>query len=495
MRNTSKLAVAIASATLGSQVFAACPTGTTDVTASYGSALTAASKTFACEMSDITNTSVTLNDTAANLYVLAGRVDVGTSYAGINQGDAASENPGTLTIEAGALIIGDSSNDAAQDPDRLVVNRGSQAFMNGTAAAPINFTGREALEGTSTSRGQWGGVYLNGYGLNNGCDDVNLPAPASGACVRSGEAQTGSHGGNDNSDNSGSLTYVTVDYAGDAFDTQTDLNGIGFQSVGSATTVNHIQVNNNVDDGVEFYGGAVDVSNIVLTENGDDSFDCTEGWAGSADKVLIIQSGNSDTHDRAFECDNNKSPNTASPQTTGTVSNVTIIRDLNNVGAEPDLVKIRRGSALSLSNVVISSPIDQGACFDITDGDGDGAWSGADVGGAFATLTNVLHNCFERDDTANTVAWLDTDNAGEVASGTLTLDGYINGATENSAGVGAVACGDVWTLGWTLAGTLPASSTEEYCSNAVDVPVMGWAGLVALFGGLAGVTRLARRVK
>ena len=82
-----------------------------------------------------------------------------------------------------------------------------------------------------------------------------------------------------------------------------------------------------------------------------------------------------------------------------------------------------------------------------------------------------------------------------VASGTLTLDGYINGATENSAGVGAVACGDVWTLGWTLAGTLPASSTEEYCSNAVDVPVMGWAGLVALFGGLAGVTRLARRVK
>ena len=145
-------------------------------------------------------------------------------------------------------------------------------------------------------------------GLNNGCDDVNLPASASGACVRSGEAQTGSHGGNDNSDNSGSLTYVTVDYAGDAFDTQTDLNGIGFQSVGSATTVNHIQVNNNVDDGVEFYGGAVDVSNIVLTENGDDSFDCTEGWAGSADKVLIIQSGNSDTHDRAFECDNNKSP-------------------------------------------------------------------------------------------------------------------------------------------------------------------------------------------
>ena len=526
MIKPSKLASAIAVAsTLGAAgaVNAACPTGTTDVTGSYATALAASGRTLACQVNDASNASVTLDDTANNLYVLQGRVDFGTSYAGVDRGNAASENPATLTIEAGALVMGDDSNDAAQDPDRLVINRGSQVFMNGTLEEPILFTGRQNVETGSVERAQWGGIYLNGYGLNNGCDDAQIPAAATGACQRNGEANTGSHGGDLNSDDSGSLSYVKVAHAGDAFDPETDLNGVAFQSVGSGTECSNIQVHNNVDDGVEFYGGAVSCNNLVLTENGDDSLDSTEGWAGSAQFVVITQTGDSDQHDRAFESDNNKSPNDMSPQTTATVANVTIIRDLDTVaggGAEPDLIKLRRGSALNLANVVISSPTDQGACFDVTDNDGHGSIPSAlalDASGnsnpaaAAASIDQVFHDCFERDDAPLTVTFLDTDYSGEAVSGTVTLDGVVNGTNETAVSaatlpaglqqvsyIGAVeSCDNNWTAGWTIPGTLPANSAGDDCapSAAVNVPVMGWAGLIALFSGLAGVATRVRRVK
>lgn len=524
---SNKLASAIAIAsTIGAAgaANAVCPTGTTDVTASYGAALAATGRTLACEFAGATNTAVTMDDTANNLYVLngagnGGKIEVGTSYDAVDASgnfavNTAAENAATLTIEAGAIVIGDDSNDAANEPDRLIINRGSQLLANGTLEAPILFTGlQNAVDSADEQRAQWGGLYLNGYGFNNGCDDAILPA-APTACQRSGEADTGFHGGTDNADDSGSITYTVIAHAGDAFSPTVDLNGAAFQSVGSGTTVSHLQVHNNVDDGVEFYGGAVFPTNLVLTNNGDDSLDSTEGWQGGAQFVVITQDGASDQFDRAFESDNNKSPNDASLQTNATVANVTIVRNLDTVaggGAEPDLVKIRRGSALNISNLVIDSPIDQGACFDITDGDGNGSHASAlgsnltpNANAEGSDLDQVFHNCFERDDSATTTTYLDTDNAGEVNAYTSTLSGYVNGANESAAAaatlpagfsavsfVGAVeSCDNDWTAGWTIAGSLPTASD---CETAV--PVMGWAGLAALFAGIAGIATRVRRVK
>ena len=547
MIKSSKLAtaIAVASAMGATGVNAACPTGTNDVTVTYASVLAAPNalgRTFACEFTGATNTTVTLDDTANNLYVLnggsnAGKVEVGASYDALVGSsivvDNVAEQPATLVIEAGALIIGDNTDDNANEPDRLIINRGSQVQMNGTVNNPIRFTGRQAVESNSVARKQWGGVYLNGYGFNNGCDDAQIPA-APTECQRSGEADTGFHGGTDNADSSGTIEYVTVAHAGDSFSASVDLNGVAFQSVGSGTTVDNLQVHNNVDDGVEFYGGAVRATNLVLTENGDDSLDSTEGWQGSAQFVVITQTGDSDQHDRAFESDNNKSPNDAALQTNALVANVTIIRDTNVVTdssgnrIEPDLVKVRRGSALDLSNVVISSPNDTGACFDIKDNDGNGshasapAASGTDASGnpipnndpavEFSDLDQVFHDCFERDDTSATVTWLDTDNAGEVVAGTLSLDGVVNGANEAAVAaatlpagfeqvsfIGAVeSCDSNWTATWTIPGTLPVNSLGGDCvpaAEGVNVPVMGWAGLIALLGGLAGVATRVRRVK
>ena len=521
--NKLAAAIAVASTVAAAGANAVCPTGTTDVTASYGTALAATGRTLACEFAGATSTTVTFNDTANNLYVIngasnAGKVEVGTSYDAVDASgnfavNTSAESAATLTIEAGAIVIGDNTNDAASEPDRLIINRGSTINVNGTADEPVLFTGRQNAETGSETRAQWGGIYLNGYGFNNGCDDNILPA-APTACQRSGEADTGFHGGTDNADDSGSITYAVVAHAGDSFSPTVDLNGVAFQSVGSGTTVSHLQVHNNVDDGVEFYGGAVFPTNLVLTNNGDDSLDSTEGWQGGAQFVVITQAGASDDFDRAFESDNNKSPNDASLQTNATVANVTIVRDLDTVaggGAEPDLVKVRRGSALNISNMVIESSIDQGACFDITDGDGNGSHASAlgsnltpNASAEASDLDQVFHNCFERDDSATTTTWLDTDNAGEVNAVTVALNGYINSATEAAhaaatlpAGfqtvgyVGAVeSCLSDWTAGWTIAGSLPTADCSDF-----DVPVMGWAGLIALFGGLAGVATRVRRVK
>ncbi|MAV76516.1 MAG: hypothetical protein CL691_07845 [Cellvibrionales bacterium] len=480
------LASAIAAATSAS-VQAACPAGTQAPSASI-----IGNPAFE-ECAIISPVTSNLTLTADRLWVLEGKTEVGID-GGL---DGTSGTSATLTIEAGAIIVGDDSTVNANTsftgddgvvvntpaPDYLIITRGSKISANGTAAAPITMTSKQGLLGSGDS-GQWGGLYINGYGLNNGCKDAYAPSAPTGTCERSGEAATGTHGGGDNTDDSGNLDYVTVAYAGGVYSPESDLNGIAFQSVGSGTTVNNIQVHANVDDGVEFYGGAVSVNNVVLTDNGDDSFDTTEGWQGTANNVLIYQSDGSGS-DRAFESDNNKKAvnNASLPLTNGTVSNVTIISGDNTA----DLLKIRRGSALNLVDVAIYNTA--GTCFNIDDGDGNG-------NAAEAGLVNVSYDCSVVTDKQAAIDWMAT--AGNSTTAYLSsFNGYINGYWENEAGVGAVtSCANDWTApagnSWVVAGTLPAA---DCTGEGVNVPVMGWAGLAALFAGLVGITRMSRRIK
>lgn len=505
LKTSLKLATAIAAASAGS-AFAVCPAGTIDFGASA-----VAGFDRECIISGVILSPLTLNST--DLFILEGKVEVGNAITSaetavgskrfiINEIDTSDANATTLTIPAGATVIGDNGSGAAVD--YLVVNRGSDIFINGTAAEPVRMTSRQDIAGLATSAAQWGGLYLNGYGLTNECDqDLIGGAAPVGDCERAGEADTGRYGGANNSDSSGSISYLTVAYAGNAFDPATDLNGIAFQAVGDGTAVSHIQVHQNFDDGVEFYGGAVDVTNVVLTDNGDDSFDSTGGWQGSAQFVIITQTPTTDAllGDRFFESDNNKSPNNAAPETNASVSNVTMI---NTDAKDKDGIKVRRGSNLTIANAVMSKA--DGACFDITDGDGNGNLN--------APLISILADCTEYTDSATTDTWVDTNNAGEVTRGATSLNGYINGPAEATASFGAVDpstldaaftsvdfigavkdCDSDWAAGWTVAGTLPTVDPASCDVTAqANVPAMGWAGLIALFGGLAGVARYVRRV-
>lgn len=171
----------------------------------------------------------------------------------------------TLEIGPGATFYGETTE------DYLVVETGGRIEAVGTAAQPITFTSLADLEATasgsprdatSTARGEWGGLVLNGLAPINACSGAT---GGTAACQKEGEGASGLFGGDDPDDSSGRLSYVRVFYAGSNPSATNQLNGIAFQGVGRNTQVDHIQIHNNLDDGVEFFGGTVNVKYIVVT--------------------------------------------------------------------------------------------------------------------------------------------------------------------------------------------------------------------------------------
>ena len=285
-----------------------CPAGTTD--ASVELAIVGNLDAVVCELPPVI--SVDTNLTAGPFYAITGPTFVGEDAGA----DPAMPTPGaasaSLTIDGGVTVFGSTGSDF------LSVNRGSQIFSNGTSGNPVIFTSRQDIEGNATnaSRGLWGGLILNGRAPINACDD----ATANGGtvdCEASGEGGTGNFGGATADDDSGNLFFTQVLYAGFEITNSNELNGIAFQGVGSGTNVDSIQVYNNADDGIEFFGGTVNVSRALLTGNDDDSIDWTDGWVGSL-QFAVIQHA-STNGDQGIEADNNGDDNLAEP-----VSNPTL---------------------------------------------------------------------------------------------------------------------------------------------------------------------------
>lgn len=271
----------------------------------------------------VVNKNVTADTTwtADNVYVLQGAVFV--------------NNGATLTIEAGTLIIGDSASLGT-----LIISQGAKIDARGTADAPIVMTSDQPVG--QRRRADWGGLIINGYA------PLNVPGGEG-----EGEGDTGTFGGSSPNDDSGTLQYLRVEFAGTEFSPDNELNGIAFQGVGRGTTVDHIQVHMNKDDGVEFFGGTVNLKYVVLTGNADDSFDVTEGWTGMAQFVFIQQYG--DDADNGFEIDNNAENNTLKPTTNPRIYNVTAIGDPStDLGSDSDLgMLVREGAAGNWANMVV----------------------------------------------------------------------------------------------------------------------------------------------
>ena len=244
--------------------------------------------------------------------------------------------PARIFIDAGTRIVGETATRGT-----LVIERGAQIVAEGTAAAPIVFTSDQPVG--SRGRGDWGGLIINGRA------PVNLPGG-----VGLGEGDTGIYGGDDPDDNSGILRYVRVEFAGIEFSPDNELNGIAFQGVGRGTTVDYVQVSFNKDDGIEMFGGTVDVKHVVLTSIGDDSMDWTFGWQGRAQFVIAQQRG--DDADRGIEADNNGNNNDLLPRSKPTIYNITLIGDPDrNEGAEStDGIRFREGTAGILRNFIVT---------------------------------------------------------------------------------------------------------------------------------------------
>jgi hypothetical protein len=264
--------------------------------------------------------------TAGNYYEISGRVDVGvdTTAAG-NAGTA-----GSLTIDPGVVLYG---NDAG---DLMIINRGSQIFVNGTAAAPVIMTSEADITRTSVNPNanrEWGGLVVLGRAPIRGCNTA--VAAGSAACQDEVEGITNAtgrvalFGGATPADNSGRITYLQIRYPG-AFLTSAaagdDLNGLTLGGVGSATLIDNVQIHNSGDDGVEIFGGTVNLKHLILTGTLDDSLDCDYGWTGNMQFVIVRQSALAGGPDGLVECSNaGKNSVGGTLQTRPTISNFTMI--------------------------------------------------------------------------------------------------------------------------------------------------------------------------
>ncbi|MGV6801432.1 MAG: hypothetical protein ACWA5L_05865 [bacterium] len=393
--------------------------------------------------------------TNGNLYKFSGSVFVGTDTGA----DAANPDAGavtaTLTIEPGVTLYGESGEDA------IVISRGSKIIAAGTAAAPVIMTSESDIQSSvlATARGEWGGLVINGRAPINDCDVTTVdPIANPELCEKTGEGGSGLFGGNDAADNSGVLNYVQVKYAGFKFNDEDELNGIAFQGVGSGTDIDYVQVHNNQDDGIELFGGAAELKHLVLTGNGDDSLDWTDGWVGTAQYVIIVQSD--DDGDRGIEGDNRSNDTDILPRTNPVISNVTILRGATG----SDGVKLRAGTSGELYNFIIAG-------YNATGGDGIDFDQNSALGVTPTFYsTYVVDNTASVKDTEGTLFLTANGNKdGEAAAedSTLTASGttapLVPGANENAVTpttapgleatsyIGAVAdSSDDWYKGWTF---------------------------------------------
>lgn len=258
------------------------------------------------------------------------------TYYYVLRGAVFVENGATLNIGAGTRVIGESGSVGT-----LIVKRGGRLNAIGTASAPIVFTSDQAVG--NRSRGDWGGLIING----------RAPVNVEGGEVE-GEADTGVYGGNNPNDNSGSLRYVRVEFAGVEFSPDNELNGIAFQGVGRGGTYEYLQVHMNRDDAFEWFGGTADIKYAVASNAADDSFDWTFGWSGRAQFIAVTQRG--DDADNGIEADNNEFNNNLLPRSNPQIYNLTLCGDPDTVeGTESVRAgNLRRGTAFTIRNFLIT---------------------------------------------------------------------------------------------------------------------------------------------
>ena len=189
-------------------------------------------------------------------------------------------NGATLTIQAGTRILGDYTTVGSS----LFITRGAKLNAQGSAADPIVFT--SSRPSGARQAGDWGGLIIIGNATINRSGTVQLEGTGTG----DGNPAQNYSGGTDDNDNSGTLRYVRVEFAGYATATDAELNAFTFAAVGSGTTVEYLQVMNGLDDSYEFFGGTMDAKYLVSYESGDDHFDMSEGYRGRLQYLIAYQS-------------------------------------------------------------------------------------------------------------------------------------------------------------------------------------------------------------
>lgn len=205
----------------------------------------------------------------------------------------------TLTIEPGTVVKGEAGSGA--NATALIIARGSKIMAEGTASSPIIFTSTAdqlvpgQIESPNLSNdldGLWGGLIVLG--------NAQISADAEAVQIEGIPVSdpNGLYGGTDNADNSGVISYVSIRHGGANIGEGNEINGLTLGGVGTGTQIDHIEVVANQDDGIEIFGGSVNVSDVLVINNGDDAIDTDQNWIGTLSNFIVINPG-----DEAMELD------------------------------------------------------------------------------------------------------------------------------------------------------------------------------------------------
>ncbi len=246
----------------------------------------------------------------------------------------------TLTIEAGTVI---ASTPTANGSGSLAVARGAQIFVNGTRENPVIMTSTNDVATWTAgdpktgvwreAANEWGNLTIMG----NAYISLSCPTENSATCGDNQSPMEGLipgpnaiYGGTDDDDSSGSISFLSIRYGGRVLGLANELNGLSLGGLGRGTNIDHVEIMNNVDDGIEIWGGTVDLKYVNIWNVGDDSFDVDQGWRGRAQHGLIVQgysldaSQGSGVGDNIFEIDGAEDGN-ARPVTQAAIYNFTVM--------------------------------------------------------------------------------------------------------------------------------------------------------------------------
>lgn len=396
----------------------------------------------------------------------------------------------SLTIAAGSRI-------AFQNPEDYVrIARGSRIIADGTRQAPIIFSAvRDLRDGQATQadRGLWGGVQINGNGITNKCTDADRASTANNVhnCHVTAEGRPASYGGNNNNENSGILRYVQIRHAGYEVVDGNELNGLTLNAVGSGTTLEYVQTYTTLDDGVEMFGGAVDLKYSVNVNVGDDSIDFSEGWVGDIQFALIVQTSGSN---RCIEADNtgDSLPDNIAPYTKGRVSNMTCITSNvdTNGGTAPSSKGdaegplFREGTYFEMYNSIITSNaagMASNECFEI-----EHAQTIAGVNSGFSVASGNVVACTEALKIASGQGldinswWTSSGNA--VVNNAANLPANVITGLSSTAPTAYVTAGTLTDANGTAI-NVPVFDVTRLSDNfaAQAVPALGSAGSSSFF--------------
>jgi len=431
------------------------------------------------------NTSSTLPRIPGLLYRLPGEVNIGTDGGPAPDiSDGLSDTNVELTIEPGVIIYASGSS-------FLNVTRGNSINASGTAALPIIFTSRDNVLGLNgaDSSGQWGGIVLSGRAPVTDCVAPGA-TPGTVDCERQveGAVSPSFFGGATDNDSSGTLRYVQIRYSGFVLSGDNELQSLTTGGIGSGTEMRYIQSVNSSDDGVEFFGGLVNIKNLIVAGAEDDSLDTDTGV--KANMQFVIAAQRPGIGDAIIEADSNNGLQDQTPRQNTTIANATFIQRKD----DDQVIRIRGGADYGIYNTLAWDASAAGTpCVRIDLSETiRAANAGLDDVGA-PRFESVALDCATdfRDGSggivaAQTEAIFDAGAGNDKAFINTIINGYLNGANEDgfatifdvtslgsffeaTSFIGAVSSADDWTQDWTCDSS--AVSFGNNTGSCTSIPV------------------------